>query len=240
MNNLPAEIIHYIGIQLSIPELKQLCMSNSYLQDSINTIHFWKLYIKQYFKEYKVCDQNLVLEQIKYLHKINTRNRIGFYDIDTKENEINQEQLIKLTSEFKLRDGDLIRMNYDNNKFWYYWHGCFLKSENSSNKVHEKPIPKEICIIDEIPIEFYMNLGIPQIISYQFYFDIEPYMDQIKSNLEKTVFGTYTIYHTKFIHKYGKEYRIVIDEKPIDDIIKDISKGYFVYMQGLLILFLPY
>ena len=83
MENLSTELIHYIAINLTVLELKSLSITNQFLHQTIYSYPFWKSYIILHFPDYKVCDEDLILDQLKYLHRINL-NPYGnvFYSIN--------------------------------------------------------------------------------------------------------------------------------------------------------------
>ena len=245
MERFPQDIINKIFSEFTILELKKVCTGNIYLQKVIYNYSFWKNYIQKYFVDFEPSDEKSIFNQIKYLFQITYVKQIKVHHIKKKllnkyfqNGDYGGQKLFELIKQIKIKDGDIINTNNDQNlDFWegncfrgslIFYKNKFLKLEiikyKNFGKFREFKIPKEVNLINEIPIEYFYNYN--TILFIKFYLDVSEYIDQIERNL----LNIENRYETNFTHKYGRKFKILYEGNSVKNskiILKDILKGYF-------------
>ena len=225
---------------------------------------FLRSYILINFKKYEPCDDRWITDQIKYLNKMITcpntyrfkhflnksRYRIVSY---TKSGlrEIKypiEKQMLKDTLYLmgpvndNPKIGDII-YRYQSDDITYddyiYCREHKMKKFYRSEKLYR--IPKQIRLIEDFPLNYYFEFSDV----YIFYFNLNPYLEEVKANLVKKESQKCIKYNSHFKHNWGKTYKICyripikgfyvgVDLTPSSkyyklDYIKDIlSAGYFL------------
>ena len=240
--NIPPDVIQTIGLNLSIPDLKSL--ASCYSTNLFNNYRFLRIYIEKHYKDYVPCEDLLLWQQLKYIHKMYImKGKATLFDYKSEfqlipsnwltpiEQKLGIKATVIQSHSFKL--GDAIKMD---NELYVYCGNNLLKSINY--KYCGRPIiviPQDICFIDNFPLNWF-----PWQVccAFVFYLDVTPYLDQIERNLRRVNDYFKIIYKSSFIHKYGKEYQIsyfkllpktrltTIDTKVF--IMDTIKKGYFL------------
>ena len=254
MNMLPDDTINIICLQLPIPIVANLIKSCQQFHSYLNAV-FWKRYILRNHKDYRLCDDNIIFEQLIYIFRMSRLTNAIFHDFQYPEfgQPCRRNKKLSITLGFKLSNniqiGDVCRFNAKENKQRkFIYNGNFLQPFDKDFCYN---MPNGIRIIDQFPIDYWNELNVV------FYFDSTPYLDQIKNNLVRVdklekvheenkdpAQPQEIIYETWFIHKYGKKYSIhfVVDISPFDyfsskyqkpDVIMEIisSGKFFVKIQ---------
>ena len=185
MNQLPQEILQGIGARLTILEVKRWCISNKLLSQSLFNYNFWKNFIRTNFADYYVRNENMILEQIKYLHKITINKEPTIYTIKNREyyknnnselseynlqreyyknkngelSEYNLQRLTKKAKCLKMKHGDILKIEGNRgNEF------CFFESKIVQIELFMWTdywriaiIPDSMNIINELPLTYYFN-----------------------------------------------------------------------------------
>ena len=194
METLPLEILIIIMRQLSILQIKNLALTCKNLQPILLNYYFWKEYMVAIFPDYKLCDENLILDQVKYIRQIYKKNLV-VHEIKVASFEVNlvtgatldMSFLDKFNLKKQINDGDIVSfINKDFQLMDYIYiknmnYIEYIEGGDISTYTYTSTAPKEIKFIDEFPIDYYRYRYRSQI----FYFDITLYFDQIKKNLRR-------------------------------------------------------
>ena len=251
MDSLSLELFIQITFQLPISTIKQLALVSSYFHNFINSYTYLKSYITANYSIYILCNENLIMSQLKYIYTINQKKYANYYvlleDWISAENNFIKNKLetsIVLNKKFitgnKIQEGDIL--NADK----YYIFGKQLKNPkkvtiniHKYNKQTTIDLDKNHSLIEKFPLDYYLK----DFNECWFYFNITPYLNQIESNLR--LIDNYPdecilLYTSDFIHRFGIKYNITyrIDNirfkrdiqkygRP-EAVLRVIAHGYFL------------
>ena len=227
MEFLPLELFTKIVCELSITGVKNMAIANKHTSAFISSFVFVKSYITKQHPDYRPCNEDIIMNQLKYIIRMSKLELKIFYCYF--ESGILHNKKINFSDEWIQRNdvkkGDIINLSRDQLCIYDKESVQELKHYNSSFiSVNWGIIPKSIKMIDEFPLKYYIKL----FNEYTFYFDTGPYLDQIIQNFTiKYDFpykGGYTFVST-FKHKFGKLYTIIYD---IENIMRneELSLNY--------------
>ena len=231
MNQLPTELFLKITSKLTITDLKNIALTCQIIHYNIYNYNFLKIFIQDNFPKYELCDEKLIWKQFIYLYKFHKKENCDVHRLSNSNLKLYTEHSDnKFVINAELHPGtklydifintpDRYYYTYDNSKYIYYDKNIIKKLDALNKTIYI--IPKKIKLIDELPLHYFHNI----IYQYIFYFDVTPYMDQIRKNIRQNKY-----YVTKFKHEIGKWYTIIYyASKKFDteEFIKQISNGYF-------------
>lgn len=235
--NLPIEIIINIILHSNLSIISVFSQVCKYIRRECASNYFWLLILKRDYPYVPIPFNTDYKKLYKYWYNYKSGKAKCIciaVDISTDIlRDITEDKKIKIVNGYmdylklNIIRGDTIWFNYlevdginilsmcntylprpyDNNEFYIYT-GSKLKCIT-----YDMTLPKEFKIIEEFPINYWRG-------TYEgaMNFDFSVYIDQIQKNIiyncDETCNGkTYKIYHSRFIHWTGVEYKVIIRDR---------------------------
>ena len=101
MNMLPDDTLNIICLQLPIPIVANLIKSCQQFHSYLNAV-FWKRYILRNHKDYRLCNDNIIFEQISYIFRMSRLTHAIFHDFQyiRTDNTVISQHLFQLANRF--------------------------------------------------------------------------------------------------------------------------------------------